>query len=167
MLQGRLDEAAAAYETYELVGPVSGFTSVGALVMLLQGKHEASLATWERLSPGLFRTYGEAITLYSMGRDEEFAARFQALKDQYGADYPTMVARVYAWMGDVDSAFEWLDRYTPGQPELGQVIVNHMEFLSVEFQPLHDDPRWQAWLQRLGAAPEQLAAIEFDISLPK
>ena len=167
MLQGRLDEAAAAYETYELIGPLSGFTSVGALIMLLQGKHESSLATWERVPNGLFRTYGEAITLYSMGRDEQFSVKFQDLKDEYGADFPTMVARVYAWMGDVDTAFEWLDRYTPGQPELGQVIVNQMEFLSVEFQPLHDDPRWQTHLQKLRVTAEQMAAIEFGVSLPK
>ena len=169
MLQGRPDDAAAAYETYGLVGGDDpGGNAARALVLLLQGKHEASLAMWTRVTPGhLFRVYGETITYYSMGREAEFATRFRELKDQFGGDYPTMVARVYAWMGDVDTAFEWLDRYTPGQPQLGPVIVNHFEFLSVEFQPLHDDPRWHAHLQRLGVAPEQLAAIEFDISPPK
>jgi TolB-like protein len=169
MLQDRIDEAAAAYETYDLVGGDDpGMNAAVALVLLLQGKHEASLARWNRVTPGhLFRAYGETITLYSMGREADFAAKFQELKDQFGTDYPTMVARVYAWMGDVDTAFEWLDRYTGARPELGPVIINHFEFLSVEFQPLHDDPRWQAYLERLGLAPEQLAAIEFEFSLPK
>ena len=168
LLQDRLDEAAATYTTFELVGGGGGNSNlIPAFLLLLQGKHEASLARWGLANLGPFRAYGETITLYSMGRDEEFAAKFQAFRDQYGAKYPTHMARIYAWMGDVDSAFEWLDRYTPGQPELGQVVANHWEFQSVEFRPLHDDPRWHAYLQRLGVAPEQLASIEFEISLPK
>jgi hypothetical protein len=31
---------------------------------------------------------------------------------------------------------------------------------------LHDDPRWLALLRKLGKAPEQLAKIEFKVSLP-
>jgi hypothetical protein len=32
---------------------------------------------------------------------------------------------------------------------------------------LHKDPRWLPLLRRLGLAPEQLAAIKFDIKVPK
>ena len=78
-----------------------------------------------------------------------------------------MVARVYAWMGDADSAFEWLDRYQVEHPELGPVIGNFWELLSVELKGLHDDPRWQSHLRKLGIAPEQLAAFVFDIPLPE
>ena len=34
------------------------------------------------------------------------------------------------------------------------------------FAPSHEDPRWQAVLERLGRTPEQLEAIEFDPQLP-
>jgi hypothetical protein len=35
------------------------------------------------------------------------------------------------------------------------------------FANLHQDPRWLPFLRRLGKAPEQLAAIEFDVKLPQ
>ncbi len=168
MLRGKLDEAASTFEKFDLLG--TGFANNNlafALVQLLQGKHELSLARWRQAVPGPFRTYGEAITLYSMEREAEFTLKFQELKDRYGADYPTMVARVYAWMGDTDTAFEWLDRYRVEHPELGPIIGEFWELLSVELKPLHTDPRWDAHLKKLGIAPEQLAAFDFDIPLPE
>ena len=35
------------------------------------------------------------------------------------------------------------------------------------FTSLHSDPRWLPFLRKLGMAPEQLAAIKFDVSMPK
>ena len=31
---------------------------------------------------------------------------------------------------------------------------------------LHSDPRWLPFLRKLGMAPEQLAAIKFDVKVP-
>jgi len=76
-----------------------------------------------------------------------------------GAAYYT--ATVYAYRGEHDRAFEWLDR----------AVVDHNQNLFTvasepQFDRLHDDPRWLALLRRLGLAPEQLAKIEFKVSLP-
>ncbi len=168
MLQDKLDEASVVHQRMKQLGAFGADQNlVVALVMLLQGRLEQSLGVWQEANPGPFRVYGETITLYSMGRQGEFAAKFHELKDQYGAEYPTMVARVYAWMGELDAAFEWLDRYQVEHPELGPVIGNHWELLSVELKSLHGDPRWHAHLQTLGIAPEQLAAFQFDFPLPE
>ena len=35
------------------------------------------------------------------------------------------------------------------------------------FTNLHEDPRWLPFLRKLGMAPEQLAAINFDVTVPK
>jgi len=35
------------------------------------------------------------------------------------------------------------------------------------FAHLHDDPRWLPFLRKIGRAPEQLAAIKFDVKLPQ
>jgi hypothetical protein len=32
---------------------------------------------------------------------------------------------------------------------------------------IHDDPRWLPFLRSIGKAPEQLAAIEFEVTLPE
>ena len=35
------------------------------------------------------------------------------------------------------------------------------------FGNIHDDPRWLPFLESIGKAPEQLEAIEFNVTLPK
>jgi hypothetical protein len=35
------------------------------------------------------------------------------------------------------------------------------------FANLHEDPRWLPFLREHGKAPEQLAAIKFDFTVPK
>ena len=32
---------------------------------------------------------------------------------------------------------------------------------------IHDDPRWLPFLESIGKSPEQLAAIEFKVTLPE
>jgi hypothetical protein len=32
---------------------------------------------------------------------------------------------------------------------------------------LHSDPRWLPFLRKIGHAPEQLAAIKFDVKVPQ
>jgi hypothetical protein len=43
-----------------------------------------------------------------------------------------------------------------------------MKYLAVytKARALHGDPRWHAFLARIGMSPEQLDAIEFDIKPP-
>ena len=35
------------------------------------------------------------------------------------------------------------------------------------FANIHDDPRWLLFLESIGKSPEQLAAIEFEVTLPE
>ena len=55
----------------------------------------------------------------------------------------------------MDKAVEYADpgrAVIDGQPEFGN---------------LYDDPRWLPFLASIGKSPEQLAAIEFKVTLPK
>jgi TolB-like protein len=54
-----------------------------------------------------------------------------------------------------DSALDWLIK----RPEPGGLAYN--------IANLHHDPRWLPFLRKLGQAPEQLAAIKFDVTLPR
>jgi hypothetical protein len=67
-----------------------------------------------------------------------------------------------AYRGEADRAFEWLDRAVQyDDPNLGALAVYPL------FANLHSDPRWLPFLRKVGIAPEQLAAIRFDVTLPK
>jgi hypothetical protein len=63
--------------------------------------------------------------------------------------------------GEADRAFEWLDKAVACHGGGLAEIVG-----SPPFANLRQDPRWLPFLRKLGKAPEQLAATEFDVKLP-
>jgi hypothetical protein len=72
------------------------------------------------------------------------------------------IATVLAYRGEADRAFEWLNKAIQHHdPTLGSIAVNAL------FANIHSDPRWLPFLRKNGMAPEQLAAIKFDVTLPK
>jgi len=62
---------------------------------------------------------------------------------------PSEIAAVYAGLGEIDQAFEWLDRAVePGE------LDNFRSFWSAsEFDPLRDDPRFQDLMLRMNLVP--------------
>jgi TolB-like protein/Flp pilus assembly protein TadD len=68
----------------------------------------------------------------------------------------------YAMLGDRDSAFAWLERAAEVPPS--DVLFPHF---TPALKPLHDDPRWPAFLERFGLLPGQLERIRLDVVLPR
>ena len=63
-------------------------------------------------------------------------------------------------MGDVDGAFEWLERaIATREPALSE------QSLSPLYRKIHDDPRWQRMLEGWGHTEAQLGSIRFDVAL--
>ena len=80
---------------------------------------------------------------------------------KYPDTKPFVLAGVLVSRGDIDGAFAMLDKSARMHDiDLGAAAV--MPALA----PLHKDPRWLPFLRGLGLAPEQLAAIKFDILVP-
>jgi hypothetical protein len=68
---------------------------------------------------------------------------------------------VRAFRGEADKAFEWMEKAVERRdPLVGAIPVYPM------FANLHSDPRWRPFLRKHGMAPEQLAAIRFDVTVP-
>ena len=75
---------------------------------------------------------------------------------------PSNIAYVYAFRGEADQAFAWLDKAVEyGDPGLGEIVTENL------FDKIHGDPRWLPFLRKIGKAPEQLAEIEFKVKLPQ
>jgi hypothetical protein len=104
---------------------------------------------------------GVALALYTLGRTNEADAALQALVEKSGAEQPALIATVHAWRGAADPAFEWLEKaVTIHDPSVGSALVEPL------FDSLHGDARWLPFLRKIGYAPEQLAKIEFKVTLP-
>jgi hypothetical protein len=61
------------------------------------------------------------------------------------------IAQTYAYRGDKDKAFEWLERARRQRdPGLGDLLKDPL------LENLHSDPRWNAFLHTMGLADDQL-----------
>jgi hypothetical protein len=94
-----------------------------------------------------------ALAVAQWGRGNR--AEADAALQKFVADYPEMcayqIAMVYAYRQEADKAFAWLER-AHRQRDSG-----FQWFLSDPFlRNLHADPRWPAFVRKLGLAEDQL-----------
>ncbi len=133
-------------------------TALGS-VLLQKGEAEAALAEFQKEPIEVYRLGGLAMAYQVLGRKAESDAAFAEMMKKYPDTKPFSTAVVMTYRGDLDGAFEMLDK----ADRIHDIDVGAMAIFPT-FAPLHKDPRWLPLLRRLGLAPEQLAAIKFDIS---
>ena len=160
---GRLDEAIASYRTALSLSPGHLAVQVGIGVALLgKGDPEAALAAIQQESNEGFRLIGLALVYHALGRAAESDAALAGLIEKYEQGWTYNIAYVLAFRGEADRAFEWLDKAVEyNDPGLSFITVQ------VQFANIHDDPRWLPFLESIGKSPEQLAPIEFEVTLPE
>ena len=104
---------------------------------------------------------GLPLAYHALGRKADSDAALAALIAKWEKDSPYNIAYVYAFRGEADKAFEWLDKAVEYRDTgLGLIVTDNL------FDKIHADPRWLAFLRKIGKAPEQLAKIEFKVTLP-
>ena len=129
--------------------------------MLAWGESQVALEEVKKEPKAVLRLLGLTIIYHTLGRNAESDAALAAAIKEH-SDWAYNVAYALAWRNERDRAFEWLDKavaqYDPGLSEMAPEPL---------FTNLHEDPRWRPFLRRLGMAPEQLAAIKFDVTVPE
>jgi len=159
---GRLDEAVAEYRTALSLSPdyIGSHGAIGE-VLLQKGDARAALAEMLLETDEQWRLSGLSMTYHALGRKGESDTALAELVRKYEKTASYSIATVLAYRGERDRAFQWLDKaFQSNSPQLGSVA------LYPPFENLHSDPRWLPFLRKLGMAPEQLAAIKFDVKLP-
>jgi tetratricopeptide (TPR) repeat protein len=148
VVAGRRDDAVAAFKVALDLNPTAGLThAFMAITRLLQGQAREALPLAAAESHDVFRNLALTMIHHSLGQPAESEHAMQAMIDGYGWTAAFQVAEAYAYRGEADKAFEWLDR-AYAQRDPGVTYSAKDEFLS----GLHGDPRWQAHLQRMGLA---------------
>jgi adenylate cyclase len=161
-LAGRYDAATASFRTLLSLSPNHGgaYSEVGN-ALLLKGDAAAALGEIEQEGSEVWRMIGLPMTYCALGRKADAEAALNALIAKYEKEAPSNIAYVYAFCGDADKAFEWLDKAVAYQdPGLSDIVTENL------FDKIHSDPRWLPFLHKIGKAPEQLAKIEFKVTLP-
>ncbi|HET7780662.1 MAG TPA: hypothetical protein VFL07_19135, partial [Rudaea sp.] len=116
----------------------------------------------EQETSEVFKMIGLPMAYHALGRKAESDAALTALIAKWEKDSPYNIAYVYAFRGEADKAFEWLGKAVEyGDPGLPEIVTENL------FDNIRADPRWLPFLRRLGKASEQLAKIEFKVTLPQ
>lgn len=163
-LAGRHREAAEALEELLEWRDLSGYDywNLG-VAWLVAGEPAKALKRFEEDNYGPGRDLGRLLALHDLGRLEEFEAEFSKLRANPEV-HPETHARVAAWTGQNDLAFEYLERAVERE---GPAIVQSIKKGSDLYGPIKPDPRWQAFLDRYDTAMEEdLSHIRFNPKLP-
>jgi TolB-like protein/Flp pilus assembly protein TadD len=118
-------------------------------VLLARGQTDAALAEYSKESIDGARLGGSAMAYYALGRKSDSEAALGQLLEIQNSR-PFTIARVYAFQGESDEAFKWLDRaYAQRDPAL-QIIKNQLVFM----KKLENDPRYKAFLKKMNLADD-------------
>lgn len=150
----RLAEAEQAYrKALELAPQRHGALAFLGLNLLAQGRGDEALAEALR-EPESWRFYALAIIHHAAGHSAKADAALNELIAKHAEDAAFQIAVVYATRGEMDLAFEWLERaYVQRDPGLSDMKVYRL------LRPLRDDPRWRVLLRNMGLAEQESVSL--------
>jgi hypothetical protein len=111
---------------------------------LLEGKAAEVLATFRQVTREAFRLTGIAMAEHTLSHAKESQQTLDDLIAQHAQDSAFQIAKVYAWRGEKDKAFKWLERaYQQRDVALSEIKVNGL------LASLRDDARLAAMLRKM------------------
>jgi len=146
LAEGKLDEAdAEARKSVELQPTAAASHRWQVVVAILRGDAETALREAQLEPNEGYHRFELALAYYARG---DRAAADAALAEMVANDRNLLayqIAEVYAWRGETDKAFEWLqisfDNHDTGTLTL---LVDPL------LRGLRDDPRYKNWVAKLG-----------------
>jgi tetratricopeptide (TPR) repeat protein len=142
---GRYEEAKSVLEKALELNPQAAVVhGVLAQILLSRKLPQEALKESEQEPLGWGRLTGEAMAYHSLHRPEDSEAALQKLIATYQKDAAYQIAEVYAYRGESDEAFEWLDRaYQNRDPGLPGLKTDPA------FKSLREDTRFTSLLKRM------------------
>jgi adenylate cyclase len=112
--------------------------------LLLEGRLDEALAAFQQETIDDGRYEGSAMVYHAMGRKSESDAALKAGTAQNGESWPSEMARVHAFRGELDQAMQWLERaYTMRDEDLYAIKSDPL------MRKLEGDSRYQAFLSKM------------------
>ena len=146
---GQMDEAVAAVNKALEIAPGRQYAHVLRGVLYLeQSQPQEALSEMKREPVDGWRLLGLALAYPALGRNEEADAALAELIAKYKAVMAFQVAQVYAFRGQSDLAFQWLER-AYAQRDAGMTFLKGDPLL----KSLKRDPRYAAFLAKMRLPP--------------
>ena len=150
LMVGRIDDAFDAFDRVRAINPdYPGLSLVLGRAYMMRGDLENALLETE-ISPGHpYYRYQKANFLYMMGKKAEAQTLINELLETSADDMPVAMATVYAWRGEGDSAFEWLDiAYEQNDARPDAFLGN------LGWRKLTGDTRYSTFVEKIGLLEE-------------
>ena len=150
--EGKLSESREEYKRLIALIPNGPWVHAGlAMSLLLEGKFEEAATAAQPEKADYARLLVISMARWGQGRQQESDAALNELiaKEAEGAAY--QIAEAYAYRGQNDLAFQWLNRARE-QRDAGMSNL----LTDTTLAKLHSDPRWPVLLRSVNLAPEQL-----------
>jgi tetratricopeptide (TPR) repeat protein len=146
-LGGDLTEAESAYKrALELAPQRVSIRALIGLVLSSQGRYGEALAE-AAMEPGndLWRPWALAIIFHGADKERESVEQLAILLNEFADRAAFQIAEVYSMRGEIDKAFEWLERAVCDR-DPGRFTTKASPLL----KPLQKDPRWMPLLKTIG-----------------
>jgi len=160
---GHYKEAAVSFrKTLELSPDYTDIRYYLAIALLGLGDADAALLEIQKEPSSTLRLTALAMIKHVQGNKTESGEALQELMAMNTGNNDFMIAQVFAYQGEIDKAFEWIEVARANDNwRISELHTN------IQFSNLHHDPRWLKLLDELGTSPTQLAEIKFEVALPE
>jgi len=152
---GQFEKAADAYRTTLSLSPefTGGHYRLGR-ALLKMGKPVEALAEIQQETGRVYLNTGLAMAYYVLGKHEESQSALDDLIEKDADTAAVQIAEVYGYRNEPDKAFEWLEKSLAIRDSGLAGILG-----DPAFRGLRADPRWPAFLEKLGI-------LEFWLEMP-
>lgn len=132
------------------------------MALLFQGHAEEAVTTLRQEPFEGLRLVGLVMAYHALGEVSESDRVLAELIGKYERLAPYYIAYALAFRNEADQAFAWQDKTVEyADPSLSLIVIES------ELLQIRSDPRWIPFLESIARSPEQLAAIDFEVKLPK
>ena len=143
---GLLEEADSALDEAFKLNPRAGLLpAVLGTLRLEQQRPDEALAAFQREGIEALRLAGIAMAQHTLGNRAESNAALQEVINACASNGALQIAEAFAYCGDADRAFEWLERAYL-QRDSGLPQMQSWPLL----RNLHGDSRWEPFLRKMG-----------------
>jgi TolB-like protein/Tfp pilus assembly protein PilF len=140
-----LDSAFSAVRNNIYYRPNAGIHhAIKSKILIGQGKHEEALKEAEKETNDFLNLHARNLALSALERYKEADRLLIQIIETYGETHWSNIAEIYAFRGDLENAFKWLNiAFEQSDNALVEVINDPI------LSNLHDDPQWQFLLDKM------------------
>jgi TolB-like protein/DNA-binding winged helix-turn-helix (wHTH) protein/Flp pilus assembly protein TadD len=142
---GRYGEAQVSLQKALDLNPQAAFVHLTlGKILTAEGKPQQSLAEIEKEPLEWGKLTGQILAYHALNRENDSNSALAGLITKYGIGAGYQIAQVYAYRGESDKSFEWLERaYEQRDAGLSDIKTDPL------FKSLRHDPRYTKFLKKM------------------